>query len=84
MGRAWQPYESHLPYLLKVHAELAALLHPLEQRAGRAPSLSCAAASLLRLLPDLLLSHPPSAPQLKVDFNLYGMGWLRLGQARFR
>ena len=38
MGRAWQPHESHIPYLL----------------------------------------------QLKIDFNLAGMGWLRLGQARFR
>lgn len=38
MGRAWQPHESHLPYLL----------------------------------------------QLKIDFNLSGMGWLRLSQARFR
>ena len=38
MGRAWQPHESHLPYLL----------------------------------------------QLKIDFNLSGMGWLRLSTARFR
>jgi len=38
MGRAWQPHESHLPYLL----------------------------------------------QLKIDFNLSGMGWLRLSAARFR
>ena len=38
MGRVWQPYESHLPYLL----------------------------------------------QLKIDFNLAGMGWLRLAAGRFR
>ena len=38
MGRAWQPHESHQPYLL----------------------------------------------QLKIDFNLSGMGWLRLSSARFR
>lgn len=38
MGRVWQPYESHLPYLL----------------------------------------------QLKIDFNLAGMAWLRLSAGRFR
>lgn len=38
LGRRWQPYESHIPYLL----------------------------------------------QLKIDFNLAGMAWLRLGAARFR
>jgi hypothetical protein len=29
-------------------------------------------------------SHIPFLLQLKIDFNLAGMGWLRLSQARFR
>lgn len=29
-------------------------------------------------------SHIPYLLQLKIDFNLAGMGWLRLGRARFR
>lgn len=29
-------------------------------------------------------SHVPYLLQLKIDFNLAGMGWLRLSAARFR
>jgi DNA polymerase zeta len=29
-------------------------------------------------------SHLPYLLQLKIDFNLAGMGWLRLSHARFR
>ena len=72
MNRAFQPHESHVPFLLQFKVS-EWILH-IVKLSGR---LQVAVPSAENRYSDLIVA-------MQIDFNLYGMGQLRLGNALFR
>ena len=71
MNRSFQPHESHVPFLLQFKVCSPLLMQP---------------QTRFSALKHWLDKYGPIVLQLylQIDFNLYGMGLLRLGNVLFR
>lgn len=68
-GRPLQPYEAHIPFLLQFKVLRPSALWP---------------ASPCIMHPALHSSHEHLLWRRQLDFNLYGMGFVRFGCVKFR
>lgn len=68
MNRPFQPHESHVPFLLQFKARQSSMLHP---------SPACCPVCIQVCMTDI-------GRDMQIDFNLYGMGLLRLCNVLFR
>jgi hypothetical protein len=86
LGRRFQPLEAHIPFLLQLKvggagrgaAAAAGASGPCRCRAR------CRAAEAAHVATRSPAPPPPAKPPLQLDFNLQGMGHLRLSKVLFR
>ena len=78
LARRFQPYESHIPFLLQIKVCVGG---------GRASAcvaharLACGGGGQARATQPSAVQHPPRA---QIDFNLLGMGHIELARVLFR